>query len=108
MHEHHFSADWSSDGDSHWHACESCDERAEEAKHSFEWTETVKATRSAPGEEEGVCTVCGYTTTREVPYTGSNILQRVPIQIVVIAILVLILFLVGLQSANSGKKKSRH
>lgn len=33
---HHYSSEWSMDGQSHWHACtdDGCDAKADEAKHS--------------------------------------------------------------------------
>ena len=35
------------------------------------WTEKTAATRKEEGTEEGVCSVCGYSTTRSVAYTPS-------------------------------------
>ena len=37
----------------------------------MDWTETAPATFSSDGEERGVCSVCGYSTSRSVPYTGA-------------------------------------
>lgn len=70
-HTHEFATVWSKDADSHWHAC-SCGERADEAPHSMEWTETVPATSRAKGEEQGVCSVCGYTEVRSTEFDGGN------------------------------------
>lgn len=51
--------------------CKDCGEAVKSvdiapAEHKIDsWTETLKATCTAKGEEEGVCTVCGKTFTRE-------------------------------------------
>lgn len=65
-HEHAFSSSWSSDENSHYHACtvEGCTEKADVADHS--WTnETIitRATRVADGEKEFTCEICGKTKT---------------------------------------------
>jgi hypothetical protein len=39
------------------------------------WTVTREADRDAPGEEEGVCTVCGYRAVRELPVDEEAIAQ---------------------------------
>ena len=36
----------------------------------MDWTETKPATLRSDGEEEGICSVCGYSASRSVPYTG--------------------------------------
>ncbi len=68
--EHHFSESWSYDQQTHWHACEDegCDELQDQAPHSMTWTESRAASRTEPGEEKGVCSVCGYKTVRELPF----------------------------------------
>ena len=40
------------------------------------WTEQEKATKEKPGTERGVCSVCAYETTRELPYEGPNEVVR--------------------------------
>ena len=67
MHEHKAAADWSSDESFHWHACEGCEELLDKAEHSFTWTVTEPAAPGVAGKEEGVCSVCGKTLTREIP-----------------------------------------
>ncbi len=74
---HHFSETWSYDGQTHWHACEDegCDAIDGQALHAMVWTVTREADRDAPGEEEGVCTVCGYRAVRELPVDEEAIAQ---------------------------------
>lgn len=107
-HEHSFAEAWSFDDQKHWHDCTGCEERAEEAEHSFVWTETKKATSAEPGEEEGVCEVCGFTTVREKEFEGQeNFLRRVPIQFPIYAILGLIVVLIAAESIRSAVRKKK-
>lgn len=68
-HEHVFSEEWSGDKNYHWHAC-ACGEKQDKANHEFQWTEVRAATAKKPGEDKGVCSVCGAETEREVSYSG--------------------------------------
>ncbi len=67
QHEHNWASEWSSDATNHWHACDGCNEKKDNAAHTFsEWQtsnlgtllnderfnlETVKMRK---------CTVCNY------------------------------------------------
>lgn len=66
-HVHEFDEVWFKTAERHWRQC-ACGERTEEGPHSMEWTETVPATSRADGEEQGVCSVCGYTETRPLAF----------------------------------------
>lgn len=68
-HEHQFSESWSSNEGEHWHEC-ACGERRDEQIHSFTWTRLREATPQEPGEERGICSVCGYSLSREVDYVS--------------------------------------
>jgi len=57
-HVHSFSALWSSDNDTHWHACE-CVERADEAAHAVSSWEI-----ESDGSQTGICSVCGAVVTK--------------------------------------------
>ena len=62
-HTHTWATEWSSDGESHWHACtgEGCTAIADEELHTWDEGEvTEQATYDAPGKEVFTCTVCGY------------------------------------------------
>ena len=67
-HVHSSNGIWYKDEDAHWRVCQECGEEYEHSEHAFQWSEARAATRRADGEEEGLCTVCGYSTTRSVPY----------------------------------------
>jgi hypothetical protein len=66
-HVHEPAEAWSQDEQFHWHACGGCEELLDKAEHDMTWTETRPAALGAAGEEEGVCSVCGYKTTRVLP-----------------------------------------
>ena len=69
-HTHSYS--WHSDADSHWWTCAGCDEVGQKESHLYVWHETYAATPERDGEETGVCSVCGYSITRPLPYEGSG------------------------------------
>ena len=60
-HTHQPAEEWSSDESFHWHACEGCEELLDKAEHQMTWTPSS----DHEGEEEGVCEICRYKTTRE-------------------------------------------
>ncbi len=49
-HKHNFSSDWSYNADEHFHKCEGCEERKDNAAHTY---------------KDGVCTECGYEEPEE-------------------------------------------
>ena len=59
-----YSDIWSFDARGHWHDSLTGGPAADEALHSFIWTEIRPESSSEAGQEEGVCSVCGYTSTR--------------------------------------------
>ena len=62
-HTHSFSADWKSDGTSHWHEC-SCGEKTDRDAHKFGYrTVTKQETCTSEGETESFCEICGYKKT---------------------------------------------
>jgi hypothetical protein len=63
---------WTYDEDYHWHKSLKPDssEISDRGTHTMDWTETKPATLRSDGEEEGICSVCGYSASRSVPYTG--------------------------------------
>ena len=72
-HTHSWSAAWSSDETSHWHACSGCDEKHEEAEHSFKWVIDKAATATQAGSKHEECSVCGYAKAAvEIPATGTS------------------------------------
>ena len=106
-HSHEFSSTWSMDADSHWHQC-ACGEKAQEALHSMEWTVVTEATKKAPGTEQGVCSVCGYTETRSLAYEedsdgGVGFMRYVFIGIIVL----IVLAVVGLVISSIAESRRR-
>ena len=89
-HVHTYSDVWEHDDIYHWHVCTGCGDIADRATHSYNWTETVKATSRKQGERVGVCTVCGYQTTQIIPVQTS---QRGGGKGVLVALLVLVIAL---------------
>lgn len=59
--KHSFSEIWSKDETMHWHECNKCGAKADEAMHSPVTDPAVEATCTTPGRSEGShCSVCGY------------------------------------------------
>lgn len=71
VHSHEFPDTWQSDAGHHWKQCE-CGEMSDRAEHSMEWITTREAEKNVPGEERGTCSVCGYTSSRELQYHGNS------------------------------------
>ena len=74
-HVHVFSDVWHYDDERHWRECE-CGEKIELGAHTLVWDQKERATRFHPGLELGTCSVCGYETERELPYTGLSQTMR--------------------------------
>ncbi len=109
-HEHIYSSAWTYDADYHWHECPEDGARSEEEAHSFIWTETKAATTRSPGEEDGVCSVCGYRTTRSTPVldrVSSSFLMKVLLALVPIDLILLALYpvLFGKQRVRAQRKR---
>ena len=109
-HSHEFSSTWSMDADSHWHEC-ACGEKTQKALHSMEWTVVTEATKKAPGTEQGVCSVCGYTETRSLAYEkdsdgGVGFMRYVFIGIIVLIVLIVVGLVIS-SIAESRRRKRR-
>lgn len=60
-HEHIFAAKWSTDKNSHWHACTVCGKKSDEAAHTESgWIIDKPATKLEEGKKHKECTVCKY------------------------------------------------
>ena len=70
-HQHSYSELWSYDDKTHWREC-SCGDRSQQGTHSMEWTVLREASKKAAGEEQGQCSVCGYSTQRELEYASAG------------------------------------
>lgn len=107
-HEHQFGEAWQTSAEYHWHECE-CGEQSDKAQHSFQWTVVRAATKKEAGEEKGVCSVCGYETTRALAYDASNenVAAGVPIGLVIGALVLLIVVLVIADMVRSSRRSRR-
>ena len=109
-HVHEFSEAWSWDAEAHWHEC-ACGEKSQEAPHSMEWTVVTEATKKAPGTEQGVCSVCGYTETRSLAYEkdedGELGFMRYVFIGIIVLIVVIVIGLVISGIAESRRRKRR-
>ena len=56
-HEHIYSEEWKYDETNHWKECR-CEDKTEEAEHTFEWVTDKEATTSEAGAKHEECTVC--------------------------------------------------
>ena len=56
---HVFSAEWSTDGENHWHVCEGCDAVSEQASHSWTYRD------NGAGTHDCFCKICGYVESTE-------------------------------------------
>lgn len=109
-HIHEFADSWSWDAQNHWHEC-ACGENGQEAPHSMEWAVVTEATKKAPGTEQGVCSVCGYTETRSLTYEkaddgGIGVMRYVFFGVIVL-IVVIVIGLVISGIAESRRRKRR-
>ena len=65
---HVFSAEWSTDGENHWHVCEGCDAVSEQASHSWTYRD------NGDGTHDCFCKICGYVESTE-PHLSEDGLQ---------------------------------
>lgn len=69
-HTHTPAENWSSNDESHWHACQdsSCTEKLDLASHTYDDGEVTKeATCDAEGEKTFTCTACGAIKVEKIP-----------------------------------------
>ena len=57
---HTYKAEWTKDGEQHWHECAVCKDRRDGTAHTFEWKTDREATVTEEGAKHEECTVCGY------------------------------------------------
>lgn len=57
---HTYKAEWTKDGEQHWHECAVCKDRRDGTAHTFEWKTDTEATVTEKGAKHEECTVCGY------------------------------------------------
>ena len=70
-HSHSYGNEWKSDADKHWHEC-SCEDKSEEAYHTFTWVVDKEATATEKGSKHEECEVCqDKKAAVEIPATGT-------------------------------------
>ena len=74
QHIHTPADEWSGDATNHWHVCTSCQEKVDEAAHTFDDGAVTPPTCTADGYTTYTCTVCGYSyKSNEVPAGDHNV-----------------------------------
>ena len=103
-----FTGAWEYDENGHWQLC-ACGEKSDIEAHDMQWTLVRAATKDQPGEERGTCSVCGYTGSREVEYTGKGIqLTEGMFKYIIIGIVALIIILVAVKLISDvGRRRRR-
>ena len=73
VHQHSYAEEWSCDETKHWHECTLGDGAWDtKSDHRFDWTTIVYDDCVSEGVATGVCTVCGYETTKTLPARGHS------------------------------------
>ena len=63
----HTVGDWLTDETNHWHVCSECQNKVDEAAHTYEWVVTKEATEEENGLKEEICSVCGHKSGNSEP-----------------------------------------
>ena len=72
--------EWLSDDTNHWHKCTGCTEKLGVAPHTYgDWTVVTPPTATVDGEQEHICSVCGYKQVGSIPATGEP--AQVPVTV---------------------------
>ena len=72
--------EWLSDDTNHWHKCTGCTEKLGVAPHIYgDWTVVTPPTATVDGEQEHICSVCGYKQVESIPATGEP--AQVPVTV---------------------------
>lgn len=106
-HVHEFPERWSHDEARHWREC-ACGEKSESGAHSMVWTVERRPGRDRAGLETGVCSVCGYETSRETDPAGAlGVLRYVLPGIGALVLLTLLVLIVDAIRADIRRKRRR-
>lgn len=72
--------EWLSEDTNHWHKCTGCTEKLGVAPHTYgDWTVVTPPTATVDGEQEHICSVCGYKQVESIPATGEP--AQVPVTV---------------------------
>ena len=112
--EHDYAEEWSYDEQNHWHEdrIPVSDSVSEMGAHDMVWTEITPATKKAPGEEKGVCSVCGYEISRSTEYVRPVRDSKVPGAVkwivgIIGGLVVLCAAVVGIQYVKDKRRRAR-
>ena len=106
-HEHMFTGAWEYDENGHWQLC-ACGEKSDIEAHDMQWTLVRATSKTEKGEERGTCSVCGYTGSREVEYTGKGIqLTEGMFKYIIIGIVAMIVILVVVKLISDAGRRNR-
>lgn len=113
------SFSYAADTAEHWRVYADNGETGEREAHRYVWHETRAATSEQPGEETGVCSICGETVKRALQYEGRGGAGELgigealgvegfsDIQLLLIGLVALCLLLLILSAALSPRKRRR-
>lgn len=111
--EHDYASEWSFDDEKHWHADKipMSESVSDEGTHDMVWTETP-ATKKAPGEKKGVCSVCGYEQTETIEYVRPVREAKVPKAVkwavgIIGGLVLLAAAVVGIQYIKDKRRRER-
>ena len=77
---HTAGEEWLKNADEHWHKCTGCTEKLGVAPHTYgDWTVVTPPTATVDGEQEHICSVCGYKQVESIPATGEP--AQVPVTV---------------------------
>lgn len=77
---HTAGEEWLKNADEHWHQCTGCTEKLGVASHTYgEWMVVTPPTATVDGEQERICSVCGYKQITSIPATGEP--AQVPVTV---------------------------
>ena len=77
---HTAGEEWLKNADEHWHQCTGCTEKLGVAPHTYgDWTVVTPPTATVDGEQERICSVCGYKQVGSIPATGEP--AQVPVTV---------------------------
>ena len=77
---HTAGEEWLKNADEHWHQCTGCTEKLGVAPHTYgDWTVVTPPTATVDGEQEHICSVCGYKQVESIPATGEP--AQVPVTV---------------------------
>ena len=77
---HTAGEEWLKNADEHWHQCMGCTEKLGVAPHTYgDWTVVTPPTATVDGEQERICSVCGYKQVESIPATGEP--AQVPVTV---------------------------